>query len=103
MIKVSVMYPNQDSNRCDIDYYCTKHMPMLRELVGDALRNMAVEEGLAGMTPGSPAPYLAMGHLYFDSVAAFQDAFLPHAALLLADLPNFTNCHPTIQISTVKL
>jgi len=94
MIKGSVMYPNQDSYRFDIDYYCT--MPMLRELLGPAPRNMGVEEGLAGMTPGSPAPYLAMGHLYFDSVAAFQDAFMPHVAQLPADIPNFTNGHPTV-------
>ena len=56
MIKVRVMYPNRDGNRFDINCYCTKHMPRVRELHGAALRNLAVEEGLAGMTPGSPAP-----------------------------------------------
>lgn len=77
MIKVRVMYPNRDGNRFDINCYCTKHMPRVRELHGAALRNLAVEEGLAGMTPGSPAPYLAIGHLHFDSVAAFRDALMP--------------------------
>jgi hypothetical protein len=65
-------------------------MPRVRELPGAAFRNLAVEEGLAGMTPGSPAPYLAIGHLHFDSV-------MPHVAPLLADIPNFTSCQPTFR------
>ncbi len=103
MIKVSVMYPNQQGIRFDMSYYCTKHIPMVRRLLGPALRNVAVEEGIAGMTPGSPAAYVALGHLSFESVAAFQEAFTPHAAQILADIPNYTDSQPTIQISTVKV
>jgi uncharacterized protein (TIGR02118 family) len=103
MIKVSVMYPNQQGAHFDMAYYCTKHIPMLRQLLGPALMNVAVEEGIAGMTPGSPAPYLALGHLYFESVAVFQEAFTPHAAQIVGDVPNYTNSEPTIQISTVKI
>jgi uncharacterized protein (TIGR02118 family) len=103
MIKVSVMYPNQQGAHFDMAYYCTKHIPMVRQLLGPALTNVAVEEGIAGMTPGSPAPYVALGHLYFESVAAFQEAFTPHAAQIVADVPNYTDSQPTIQISTVKI
>jgi uncharacterized protein (TIGR02118 family) len=103
MIKVTVMYPNQEGTHFDIDYYCTKHMPLARRLVGPALLNVSVDEGFAGSTPDSPAPYFAIGHLYFDSMASFMDSFPAHVPQLLADVPNFTNAHPTIQISNVKL
>lgn len=103
MIKVSVMYPNQPGTHFNMSYYCTKHIPMLRELLGPALLNVAVEEGIAGMTPGSPAPYLALGHLSFESVGAFQETFMPHAAQIVGDVPNYTDSEPTIQISTVKI
>jgi uncharacterized protein (TIGR02118 family) len=103
MIKVSVLYPNQQGSHFDMSYYCTKHIPMVRQLLGPALKNVAVEEGIAGMAPGSPAPYLALGHLYFESVATFQEAFTPHAAQIVGDVPNYTNSEPTIQISTVKI
>lgn len=103
MIKVSVMYPNQEGSHFNMSYYCTKHIPMVRELLGPALLNVAVDEGIAGMTPGSPAPYLALGHLCFDSVGAFQEAFMPHAAQIVGDVPNYTNAQPSIQISTVKI
>jgi uncharacterized protein (TIGR02118 family) len=39
----------------------------------------------------------------FDSTDAFQTAFAPHAQAILADIPNYTNTQPTIQISEVKL
>jgi len=103
MIKVSVMYPNQHGIRFDMAYYCTKHIPMVQQLLGSALMNVAVEEGIGGMTPGSPAPYVALGHLYFESVAAFQKAFTPHSEQILGDIPNYTDSQPTVQISTVKI
>src|SRR5208337_1600796 len=56
MIKVTVMYPNQEGTHFDIDYYCTKHMPLARRLVGPALLNVSVDEGFAGSTPDSPRP-----------------------------------------------
>src|SRR5262249_49828671 len=58
-----------------------------------------VEEGIAGGAPGAPATFVAMGHLYFDSIDAFQAAFAPHAQSILADIPNYTNTQPTIQVS----
>jgi uncharacterized protein (TIGR02118 family) len=103
MIKVSVMYPNQHGAHFDMSYYCTKHIPMVQQLLGTALKNVAVEEGIAGMAPGSPAPYLALGHLYFESIAAFQESFMPHTAQIVGDIPNYTNSQPTIQISDVRV
>ncbi len=98
MIKMSVMYPNQPGTQFNMSYYCTKHIPMVRELLGPALQGVAVEEGIAGITPGSPAPYHALGHLSFDSVAAFQEAFAPHAAQIVGDVKNYTDSEPVIQI-----
>jgi uncharacterized protein (TIGR02118 family) len=51
----------------------------------------------------SPAQYLALGHLYFESVDAFQQAWAPHASQIVGDVPNYTNSEPTIQISIVRI
>lgn len=103
MIKVSVFYPNTTEVEFDVDYYCNQHVPMLRGLLGSACTNAAVEVGVCGATPNDPAPNVAMGHLYFDSLAQFQESFGPHAEQIMGDLPNFTNAEPVIQISEVKL
>ena len=44
-----------------------------------------------------------MGHLYFESIDAFVQAWGPQAQQIVGDVPNYTNCDPIIQISTVKI
>ena len=103
MIKVSVLYPNEEGKKFDMSYYCAKHMPMVQEKLGDACKGIAVEQGLGGGDPGSPPPYIAMGHIFFDSVEAFQSAFGPVAGDIMADIPNYTDIQPLLQVSDVKL
>jgi uncharacterized protein (TIGR02118 family) len=103
VIKVSVLYPNSAGCKFDMDYYLKRHMPMVQQKLGPACKRMAVDEGMAGGAPGAPATYVAMGHLYFDTADAFQSAFAPHAAAIMADIPNYTNIQPVIQISAVKM
>jgi uncharacterized protein (TIGR02118 family) len=103
MIKVSVFYPHEEGKKFDMDYYCNKHMPMVQEKLGSAVKSLAVEQGLGGGEPESKAIYIAMGHLYLDSVEAFQTAFGPHAESIMGDIPNYTDIQPIIQISEVKI
>ena len=103
MIKLSVFYPNEEGKKFDMDYYLNNHIPMIQEKLGEALKGGAVEQGLGGAAPGSPATYVAMSHLLFDSVDEFQSSFGPHAEAIMADIPNYTDIQPTIQISEVKM
>jgi uncharacterized protein (TIGR02118 family) len=103
MIKVSVLYPAGETSRFDMDYYCKSHMPMVQQKLGAACKSMAVEQGLGGGTPGAPPTYTAMGHLYSDSITEFQAAFALHAEAIMADILNYTNLRPVIQISEVKM
>lgn len=103
MIKVSILYPNQPGSRFNLDYYLNQHMPMTIAKLGEALRGVSVEHGLNGGLPEAPPLYVAMCHLLFDSVDAFQAAFAPHAEALQGDIPNYTDADPVIQISEVKL
>ena len=103
MVKVSVMYPNHEGTKFDMTYYINRHIPMVRQLLGSALRGVSVEQGISGEGPGSPASYVAMGHLLFDSVEAFQTSFGPQAQAIMEDIPNYTNSETIVQISEVKL
>jgi uncharacterized protein (TIGR02118 family) len=103
MIKVSVLYPNRPGAKFDMTYYCEKHMPLVQQRLGAACKRVAVEQGIGGATPGSPAAFVAMGHLYCESAEAFQTAFAPHAAEIMGDIANYTDIEPTIQISDVKI
>ncbi|MDF1697651.1 MAG: EthD family reductase [Saprospiraceae bacterium] len=103
MTKVSVMYANGEGKIFDMDYYLNTHMPLVGKLLGDKLKSSSVDKGVGSAAPGSAAPYVCMGVMYFDSVEDFGAAFGPHATEILGDLPNFTNIEPEVQISEVVL
>jgi uncharacterized protein (TIGR02118 family) len=42
-----------------------------------------------------------MCHIFCDSVASFQAGFGPHAQEIMADIANYTDQTPVIQISEV--
>ena len=102
MVKVSVLYPNEDGKKFDMDYYLAIHIPLVRKLLGSACTNAAVDHGLAGGTPGSKAPYVVIGHLLFKTVEDFISSFTPHANTIMSDIPHYTDITPAIQISDVK-
>jgi len=103
MIKLSILYPN--NGRFDMDYYLNIHMPRSIELLskGRGYRGVSVERGLSGAAPNSPPTHVAMCHYLFDTADDFMEAFLPHAAELQGDMPNYTDIEPIIQVSEVAI
>jgi uncharacterized protein (TIGR02118 family) len=103
MIQVTVLYPNGTGRDFDAKYYCRKHVPMMKRLLGSALKGISVEEGIAGTQNGSQAPFLAMVRLKFESMQAFEHSFWPHLHKIIKDVPYFTNSQPVIQVSEMRL
>lgn len=103
MIKVTVLYPNRAGVNFDMKYYLDHHIPMVRRLLGSALKRVEVEQGISGEQPGAPAPYITTAHLLFDSLESFQASFAPHAQAFNDDVPKYTNSEPVVQIGDVKL
>lgn len=101
MIKVSVVYPNAQDARFDHGYYRDKHLPMVKDRLGDACVYYTIEKGLAGGAPGAPAAFIASCQIACTSLESFQAAFAPHAQEIMADIPNYTNVTPLIQINEV--
>jgi uncharacterized protein (TIGR02118 family) len=101
MIKVSVMYPSSAGARFNHEYYRDTHMPLVKARMGSACKSYTVDKGLSGGVPGSPAAYVGMCHIFCDSVESFQGSFGPHAKEIMADIPNYTDIAPVVQISEV--
>ena len=103
MVKVSVLYPNKPGSRFDIEYYLNTHMPMAHRLLEPALKAVQVEIGSSGATPGDLPPFAAIVGFTCESYQSFADAFLPNAAALQGDIPNYTNIEPIIQVSDIRI
>lgn len=105
MVKISILYPNRQDSKFDMNYYLNTHMPMSIERLsaGKGFKGVSVERGLLGEPPDSKPAYAALCHYLFDSVEDFFAAFAPHAAFLQGDMPHYTDIQPIIQISTVEM
>lgn len=101
MYRISVMYPNQDGARFDIEYYRTKHMELVRNhLKPFGLIKTEVDRGISGVTVPSP-PYICIGHLYFESKEGFDKGMSEAGPLFRNDIPNYTNVAPVRQVSEI--
>ena len=103
MFKVSIMYPPTPSGRFDMSYYINSHMPMVKDKIGETCTGFTVENGIAGGAPGSSAPYMAIGALMLNSLDVFGAVMAQHGAEIMADIPNYTDSQPLIQISEIKV
>lgn len=101
MIKVAIFYPNGEGKTFDMDYYSNKHMPMAAGLFGDSLKAFSIDNGQANGTPDFPVKYLAIGYFYFDTMSSFKNSMGPNREKIKADVPNYTNIQPVLQISEV--
>ncbi|HXY92921.1 MAG TPA: EthD family reductase [Acidimicrobiia bacterium] len=99
MIRVSILYPRSEGTTFDIDYYVSKHMPLVQKELGDTLKGYGVDEGIGG---DHPAPYHCVGYLMFDSVDDFFGG-MAGATETRNDVANFTDCTPQLQISEVRV
>lgn len=99
MVKLTVLYPRQEGGSFDMPYYLERHLPMTRRLLGDALKGLAVDEGVSDAR--LPAPYAVICELLFDSQEAMQSALDENVAALSGDIANYTNVQPVFQFSRV--
>ena len=101
MIRVTVLYPNEAGKKFDHTYYINKHMALVRERLREfGISRTEVDKGVAGGGPG-PAPYVAIGHVYATTLEGFQKGMGQHGKEIMADIPNYTNIQPQIQISEI--
>jgi len=105
MTRITILYPKNQGSRFDFTYYINTHMPQSIELLSrhPGFKGISVERGLDDIEPGTSAAYVAVCQFLFDSVGDFLAAFLPHAAMLQGDMPNYTDIKPVIQFSEVLL
>lgn len=101
LIKVSVMYPYSEGKTFNMEYYESKHMPMVAGFLGSNLVKYTIEKGVASGIPNQPLPYMAIGIFYVKSLADYQAAIGPNRDAIRADFPNYTNVAPVILVSEV--
>ena len=97
MQRVTVLYPNAADTKFDFDYYLSKHVPWVARLVGQSIE---VRRGLSALD-GARAPFICVATIFVKTLEEFQTIFAKHGKEIVADIPNYTNSQPVIQIDEV--
>ncbi len=93
MIRMTVSYPSSDASTFDHDYYLATHVPLCAATWKPVATS--VDKGVNG-------PNVAAVHLTFESMDHFQAAMAdPGSAAVIADVANYTNIAPVMQISEI--
>jgi len=101
LIKISVMYPYTEGKNFNMEYYETKHMPMVAGYLGANLVKYTIEKGLSSGIPNQPLPFMAIGIFYVKSLSEYQAAIAPNRDAIRADFVNYTDVMPVILVSEV--
>jgi uncharacterized protein (TIGR02118 family) len=101
LIKVCIMYPYAEGKTFNMEYYETKHMPMVAGYLGSNLVKYTIEKGLSSGMPNQPLPFIAIGTFYVKSLSEYQAAVSPNRETIRADFKNYTDVIPVILVSEV--
>lgn len=102
MVRISIFHPVTAGARFDVHDYIDRHMPMALERLGAAIKGVRVEVGAEAASWPAPT-FVAACHYLCDSREVFEAAYAEHAGVLQADIANYTDIAPVIQISEVRL
>ena len=100
MIKVTVLYPNEEGKKFDHGYFSTTHLALVQKLLAPmGLVKGEIEKGLSGADPNTPAPFVGIAHLSFNTTEEVHEAFKAHGGAIMGDIANYTDIKPQFQIS----
>ena len=91
---LTILYPNSEGVRWDVEYYRTHHMPLIMRLYGqEAIKRFELRKGTTDQKGGSP-PYIGTVNIYINDQKAFDAAGAQHGKTLVADVPHFSSVMP---------
>ncbi|MDX7953537.1 EthD family reductase [Lichenihabitans sp. Uapishka_5] len=98
---IIVLYENTAGATFDLDYYLTKHMPLVSERFARfGLKGWRVTRS-AGTLDGSDPKFSIAAILDFETPDQFKQAVAAEGAAVFGDVPNFSNTDPVVMISEV--
>ena len=99
MVRVSFVYRKDRGSHFDLEFYIHRHMPKVRAAL--APHGLTAVEVDVPAGDGADHPFHAVGHPYFERAEQFAEGFSLEGPALKANIPNYTDVAPEIQVSKV--
>jgi uncharacterized protein (TIGR02118 family) len=91
---LTILYPNSDGVKWDVDYYRKNHMTLIMRLYGEkAIKRFELRKGDKNMAGGKP-DYIGTVNIYIQDQKAFDEAGKQHGQTLRDDVPHFSSVMP---------
>ncbi|GIW81039.1 MAG: hypothetical protein KatS3mg105_2846 [Gemmatales bacterium] len=101
MVRLTAIYRKGPSQKFDFNYYVHKHLQLVREKLGAfGLLKIEVAKGLQSLD-GTAAPFVCIANCDFLDLKSLLAGLDKHAASLIADVPNYTDIKPEVQINEI--
>lgn len=101
MTRIMAIYPNSAGSSFNSDYYIGIHAVFAKKLLAGhgliEIRSLLGSQAL----DGTPPTIWAISEMVFSSREAFDLAMAAHGTNLFADLPNYTDVTPVLQVGTL--
>ncbi|KAH6892892.1 ethyl tert-butyl ether degradation EthD [Thelonectria olida] len=99
---ITVLFPNEPDAKYDIDYYTTKHMPLIQTLWGKyGVKSWSATKFANGINGSAPV-YTFGSIVVWDNQEQVKTAFSgPEADEIMGDVPNFSNKQPVFLFGDV--
>jgi uncharacterized protein (TIGR02118 family) len=92
---LTILYPNSEGVRWDVEKYRTGHMPLIMRLYGrEAIKRFELRKGNSGQAPNTGPAFIGTVNIYINDQAAFDAAGAKHTKTLVDDVPNFSSVMP---------
>lgn len=96
---ITVLYENVDDATFNLEYYLTKHMPLVEEKFKPfGIQGWRVLKAVGAPFGAKPA-YNVICNLEFDTADQFQAAVAAEGGPVFGDVPNFSNKDPVVVIA----
>ncbi|KAJ4983114.1 hypothetical protein SVAN01_11378 [Stagonosporopsis vannaccii] len=101
-VTITVVFPNDSDAEYDIDYYISKHMPLVQAQWSKyGLQSWSATKFLNGIDGSSPL-YAFGSVVMWDSEDQLKTAFAgPEVAEIMGDVTNFSNKQPIFLIGDI--
>jgi uncharacterized protein (TIGR02118 family) len=97
----TVLYPRGEGITFNFEYYRDHHLKTIMKLYAGLIDRFELRKGTSGPDGSSPSQYIAVVNIYVADPKGFAEANEKYRDTLVADVPNFTNGQPYIQVDEI--
>jgi uncharacterized protein (TIGR02118 family) len=91
---LTILYPNSEGVKWDVDYYRKNHMTLIMRLYGEkAIKRFELRKGDKNMAGAKP-DFIGTVNIYIQDQKAFDEAGKQHGQTLRDDVPHFSSVMP---------